>query len=112
MPLWVQLVAMIAAVKSGVAVALALVPGALSSPVRPLMYSVSEYAVLILAFSAAGLTLILARTKDVRAVWLGSLLLVSATPFADTLFRCCTRSAALPVSTLLAHAQVVALLPL
>jgi serine/threonine-protein kinase len=112
MPLWVQLVAAIAVVKNGAAVAIASMALAAASPARAAIYSVPQYAALVIAFSATGLTLILARTKDVRAVWLGSLLLVTATPFADTLFPCCGPAPAPQLIALLARTQVVALLPL
>src|SRR5262245_56336084 len=112
MPLWVQLVVVIAAVKNGAAVAIAWKAVATASPVRAAIYSVPQYAALIIAFSATGLTLILARTKDMRAVWLGSLLLVVATPFADTLFSCCGPPPAPQLIILLARTQVIALQPL
>lgn len=112
MPAWVQVVAVIAVVKNAAAVAFALAPGALVVPASSRPYSVPEYAVLIGAFTATGLTLILARTEDVRAVWLGSLLLVTATPFADTLLGCCVGLPDPNVATVLRYVQVVALQPL
>jgi tRNA A-37 threonylcarbamoyl transferase component Bud32 len=112
MPFWVQLVAVIAVVKNGAGLALALAPDRFALPARQLLYSLSQYGVLIVAFTATGLVLILARTKDVRAVWLGSLLLVTASPFADTLFGCYVDATEPPVSRLLRHVQVVALQPL
>jgi len=111
MPIWVQFVALVAVVKNGAAVVLALAPGLRSSPVSTLVYSVPQYAGLIVAFTAAGPTLILARTKDESAVWFGSLLLVTATPFADPLLRS-GGTLAPQLLMFLVHVQVVALLPL
>jgi hypothetical protein len=49
------------------------------------VYSPYQYALLVLAFSATGIVLIAAHTKDQRAVWLGCILLLTAAPFAETL---------------------------
>jgi hypothetical protein len=112
MALWVRLVALVAALKSAAAIVLVLTPGALSSPARPLVYSVQQFAVLIVAFSATGLVLILARTRDMRAVWLGCILLVTATPFADSIFLFSATPLAVRVSGLLAPFQMSATVPL
>ena len=69
MALWVRLVALVAAAKNAVAIALVLIPGALSAPARPLLYSVSQFAVLIAAFSAVpGLERDSGADQDMRTV--------------------------------------------
>jgi hypothetical protein len=87
---WVRLAFGVAALKSVGAIAVAVASG--NSTPAPLPYSPYQYAILVLAFGATGSLLIVARTRDQRAVWLGCILMVTAAPFAETLLGYCAPS--------------------
>jgi hypothetical protein len=87
---WVGLAVGVAALKSVAAIAAALGNG--NSTPAPLLYSTYQYAALVFAFAATGSLLIAARTRDQRAFWLGSILLCTAAPFAETLIGYCAPS--------------------
>ncbi len=87
MSIWVRLVVAVATLKCVAAIAVAMVSGGQSQ--TPLPYSPYQYGLLVLAFGAPGIALIAARTRDLRAVWLGCILVLTAAPFAGTLLVCC-----------------------
>jgi len=89
--LWISLLVVVALAKCVGGIGAALVGGA--APVA-LPYSTGQYVMLTIAFSATAGVLIAARTEDRRAVWLGCILLLTATPFAETLLA--HRGAAVP----------------
>jgi hypothetical protein len=80
----------------------------------PLFYTTHQYGLLVFAFGATGVALVAARTKDLRAVWLGCILALTAASFAETLLSCCA-PAAFPslanTADLLRRTRVVPLLP-
>jgi hypothetical protein len=84
---WVRLVVGVATLKCVAAIAVAMVSGGQSQ--TPLPFSPYQYGLLVLAFAAPGIALIAARTSDLRAVWLGCILVLTAAPFAGTLLGCC-----------------------
>ena len=87
MSVWVRLVVAVATLKCVAAIAVAMVSGGQSQ--TPLPFSPYQYGLLVLAFAAPGIALIAARTRDLRAVWLGCILVLTAAPFAGTLLSCC-----------------------
>jgi hypothetical protein len=114
MPASVRLLVLVAAVKcvAAIGIAAASLEPAAGSP--PLLYSGYQYALLIAAFGATGATLIAARTRDRRALWLGCVLLLSATPFTDRLLLLCCpgmNSTLGMLAALLVLSQVAAFLP-
>jgi GAF domain-containing protein len=107
----VHLLVVVAALKCAIAIGVSVArTGGLADP---LLYSPYQYAILVLAFGATGATLIAARTTDRRPLWLGCILLLTATPFADPLLACCAGAAPAltTMAALLVRTQVVALLP-
>ena len=80
--LWVSLAVVVAVLKCVGGIGAALVGGAGSVG---LPYGTAQYVMLTISFSATAGVLIAARTEDRRAVWLGCILLLTATPFAETL---------------------------
>ena len=83
MSVWVRVVVGIATLKCLAALGVAIAAGNVTPPSH--IYSTYQYGVLILAFGATGLGLIAAHTRDLRAVWLGCILLLAAAPFAETI---------------------------
>jgi GAF domain-containing protein len=83
MPVWVRLVVVVATLKCVAAIGVAVFGGdssQISLPFRPY-----QYALLVLTFGATGVGLIATRTRDLRAVWLGCILVLTAAPLAGTL---------------------------
>jgi Protein kinase domain len=109
----VRLLVLVAALKCAAAIGLTVAVVGRGAGPTPLLYSTYQYAILVLAFSATGGTLIAAGSRDRLALWLGCVLLLTATPFADTLLLCCiTGIGGLPaLAALLVRTQVAALLP-
>jgi hypothetical protein len=109
----VRLLVLVAALKCVAAIGIP-VSGIDRAPGSPLLYSGYQYVLLIVAFGATGMMLIAARTRDKRALWLGCVLLLSATPFTDRLLLLCCADVSPAFSTLAAlleRMQVAALLP-
>jgi hypothetical protein len=112
MPLWVRFVVVVATLKCVAAIVVAVVSGG-QSP-TPLFYSTYQYGLLVFTFGATGVALVAARTKDLRAVWLGCILALTAASFAETLLSCCAQAASpslANVADLLRRIRVVPLLP-
>jgi len=84
---WIRLVVGFTALKSVGAIAAAVASG--NTAAAPLPYTPYQYAILVIAFGATGCLLVVARTRDLRAVWLGCVLMVTAAPFAETLLGYC-----------------------
>ena len=110
---WVRVVVVVAALKCVSALA-AIIASGNTIPAGS-FYSTYQYGVLIVTYGLSGLVLIAARTRDLRGVWLGCVLLLVATPFAETILACCALSgvAGLEAMTaLIDRVPVVPLLPL
>ena len=113
MPVWVRLVVMVATLKCVAAISVAVFGGGssqISLPFRPY-----QYALLVLTFCATGVGLIATRTRDQRAVWLGCILVLTATPLAGTLLTWLTLPASgglTVVADVLARIRLDPLLPL
>jgi eukaryotic-like serine/threonine-protein kinase len=84
MPRWARIVTTLAAVRIAAAVAIYLSGNAVTPPEAPLPLGV--YALLCAAFGFVGATLVTANREDVRASWLGGVLLLLAVPLTSALF--------------------------
>jgi hypothetical protein len=112
MAAWVWVVVVLAALKCAGAFAAIIASGNITPD--GYLHSTYRYGVLILAYGLSGAVLITARTRDVRAVWLGCVLLLAATPFAEAVLTCCAHSGATgidAVTTVVIRLPIVPLLP-
>src|SRR5688572_19768700 len=83
MPLWARLVTWAAALRIAVALGMYLSGSAVTPENAPVPLGV--YAALCTAFSFVGIALVLSNRSDVRAAWLGGVLLLLAVPLTSAL---------------------------
>lgn len=83
MPLWARLVTWAAALRIAVALGMYLSGSAVTPENAPVPLGV--YAALCAAFSFVGIALVLSNRSDVRAAWLGGVLLLLAVPLTSAL---------------------------
>lgn len=85
MPVWARLVIGVAVFR--VAAALSLYLAGWSAPSSELPVPAPVYALQLVAYTALGLTLIVTARDDVRAAWLGMILIAIVAPFTNILVR-------------------------